>query len=121
MRRSQGQVLDNEAFTAVHPTMSAAESISPVPFVVPADLPVDSWQYRYLKRIVDLVGGFVLLALFLIPGLVIALAILISSPYPVFYSEQRVGRSGVPFRIWKFRSMRPHTPHRPHLLHWRMD
>lgn len=121
MRRSQGQVVYNEPFTAVHTATGAAESISPVPFVVPVELPVDSWHYQYLKRAIDVAGGLVMLAVFLIPGVLIALAILITSPYPVFYSEERVGRNGVPFRIWKFRSMRPHTPRRAQVLQWRVD
>ena len=70
-----------------------------------------------------------MIAVFLVPGTLIALAILLTSPYPVFYSEERIGRGGVPFRIWKFRSMRPHATvqriavlHSEHVvLQWRMD
>src|SRR5439155_12982450 len=47
------------------------------------------------------------------------------SPHPVFYCEQPIERYGVPFRIFKSRSMRPHPPHRSHsdgvVLQWRMD
>jgi exopolysaccharide production protein ExoY len=125
MRRSQGQVVYEEPFVAVHEISGAAEGVVPAPFVVPAELPVDSWHYRYIKRMLDVIGGLVMLAVFLIPGVLIALAILITSPYPVFYSEMRVGRYGVPFRIWKFRSMRPHGSYRSHgdgvVLQWRMD
>ena len=121
MRRSQGQVVYDEPFIDVQEISGTAESIPSAPFVVQADLPIDSWHYRYLKRTLDVVGGLAMLAVFLIPGVLIALAILLTSPYPVFYSEQRVGRNGVPFRIWKFRSMRPHAPPRAHVLQWRMD
>ena len=38
--------------------------------------------------------------------LVIAIAIRIDSPGPVFYRQERIGRHGVPFRIHKFRTMR---------------
>jgi Undecaprenyl-phosphate galactose phosphotransferase WbaP len=37
--------------------------------------------------------------------LLIALAIKIDSPGPVFYTQRRVGRGGAEFRAWKFRSM----------------
>ena len=37
--------------------------------------------------------------------LIIALAIVIDDPGPVFYRQVRVGRGGKPFRIFKFRSM----------------
>jgi lipopolysaccharide/colanic/teichoic acid biosynthesis glycosyltransferase len=44
------------------------------------------------------------------PGLLlIALAIKLDSPGPVFFRQERVGRYGQPFRIHKFRTMR-HEP-----------
>jgi len=129
MRRSQGQVIYDEPFTTTQGISGAAEDVVTVPLVIPGELPVESWHYRYLKRMLDVAGGLVMLAVCLIPGVLIALAILITSPYPVFYSEERVGRNGVPFRIWKFRSMRPHaSSHRmlgTHsegvVLRWRME
>jgi len=123
MRRLQGQAVYDEPFVAMHEASAAAEMAAPPPFVVPAGL--DSWHYRYVKRTVDVLGALLILALFLVPGLLIALAILITSPYPVFYCEERIGRFGVPFRIFKFRSMRPHSSLRDRsdgvVLHWRMD
>jgi lipopolysaccharide/colanic/teichoic acid biosynthesis glycosyltransferase len=62
-----------------------------------------------VKRAFDLLLaglGLVVLAPLL---LVIALAIKLDTPGPVFYRQQRVGRHGVPFRIHKFRTMR-HEP-----------
>ena len=121
MRRSQRQVVYDESVIDVQEISNPAENIAALPLVVPETLPVDSLRYRYLKRALDVVGGLAMLAIFLVPGILIALAILITSPYPVFYSEVRIGRNGAPFRIWKFRSMRPHVPHRAHVLQWRMD
>lgn len=121
MRRSQRQVVYDETFIAVPEISGVVENVAAVPLVVPEALPVDSLRYRYLKRAFDVVGGLAMLFVFLVPGALIALAILLTSPYPVFYSEERIGRNGVPFRIWKFRSMRPHVPRRAHVLHWRMD
>ena len=37
--------------------------------------------------------------------LLIALAVVIDDPGPVFYRQVRIGRDGKPFRIFKFRSM----------------
>jgi exopolysaccharide biosynthesis polyprenyl glycosylphosphotransferase len=60
---------------------------------------------RAFKRAEDLViGGLAsLLALLLVPF--IALAIKLDSPGPVFYSHERIGKRGKPFRMYKFRSM----------------
>jgi lipopolysaccharide/colanic/teichoic acid biosynthesis glycosyltransferase len=40
-------------------------------------------------------------------GALIALLVKLEDGGPVFYTQLRVGRGGVPFRGWKFRSMRP--------------
>jgi lipopolysaccharide/colanic/teichoic acid biosynthesis glycosyltransferase len=55
---------------------------------------------RALDLVASLVGSLLLLPLFVVVALVVA-----SDGGPVFYRQQRVGRHGVPFRIWKFRTM----------------
>lgn len=70
-----------------------------------AVLRANSFSYRFGKRAFDIFVSAFLLILFLPLGLAIALAIKISSPGPIFYCEERVGRFRVPFRIFKFRSM----------------
>lgn len=58
------------------------------------------------KRIFDLVMA-VLMLLFWWPFiLIIVLLILISSGAPVFYRQERIGKNGIPFRIFKFRTMK---------------
>jgi lipopolysaccharide/colanic/teichoic acid biosynthesis glycosyltransferase len=57
------------------------------------------------KRLFDLLGSALAL-LVLAPLLVlVALAVRLDSPGPVFFRQQRVGRHGAPFRIHKFRTM----------------
>ena len=127
MRRPQGQAVYNESLVAVCEVPDVADDFAAVRIEVPDQLPVESWHYRYFKRTFDIVGALLMLAVFLIPGALIALAILLTSPYPVFYSEERIGRNGVPFRIWKFRSMCPHeavhrnTQGERVVLQWRME
>lgn len=59
----------------------------------------------FLKRAMDIViSGGALLVLWPVLAL-IALAIKIDDPGPVFYRQVRVGRHGKPFRIFKFRTM----------------
>ena len=58
------------------------------------------------KRLFDILVSLLGLALLLLPGLLVALAIRLGSPGPVFFRQERVGRFGRPFRIHKFRTMR---------------
>ena len=59
-----------------------------------------------MKRAFDLVFSLVILILFLPFGLIISILILFSSPGGVFYRQERIGKNGVPFMLYKFRSMR---------------
>lgn len=60
---------------------------------------------RLLKRAEDLVFGGII-ALVLLPFLpLIALAIKLDSPGPVFFKHERIGLRGKPFHMYKFRSM----------------
>lgn len=58
-----------------------------------------------LKRIMDLLGGIVLLILLAIPMVIIALMIKLDSEGPVFYRQERVTTYGKHFKIHKFRTM----------------
>ena len=59
----------------------------------------------FLKRVMDIViSGGALLVIWPVL-LLIALAIKIDDPGPVFYRQVRVGRNGKTFRIFKFRTM----------------
>jgi lipopolysaccharide/colanic/teichoic acid biosynthesis glycosyltransferase len=63
-------------------------------------------RVAYLKRFFDL-SAAVLGLLFLLPLLaLLALAVKLSGPGPVFFRQERVGRFGHHFRIFKFRTMR---------------
>jgi putative colanic acid biosynthesis UDP-glucose lipid carrier transferase len=59
-----------------------------------------------LKRLIDILGALTGL-LFLSPFLVIvATLICLDSPGPAFFRQRRTGLDGVPFLIYKFRTMR---------------
>ena len=63
-----------------------------------------------LKRVLDVLGstvGLLILSPFLLG---IAVAIKLDSPGPTFFRQQRIGRGGRPFRIFKFRSMVADAP-----------
>lgn len=57
------------------------------------------------KRAMDIVISAGALCVLWPLFLVIALAIVVGDPGPVFYRQVRIGRGGKPFRIFKFRTM----------------
>lgn len=57
------------------------------------------------KRVLDFIVSAAALAVLWPLLAVIAFAVKIDSPGPVLYRQERVGRNGKPFRIFKFRSM----------------
>ena len=68
--------------------------------------PLDNLGWAMLKRGMDIVGSIVLILLTSPFMLVIALGVKLSSPGPVLFKQERVGRNKKIFRMWKFRSMR---------------
>ena len=68
--------------------------------------PFTLWWRLVLKRVVDFAGTAVGLILVAPIMAIIALAIKLDSWGPVFYGQERVGRFGEIFKIYKFRTMR---------------
>lgn len=58
-----------------------------------------------IKRLIDIMGALVGLAITGLLLLPIGLAIKLDNPGPILYSQTRCGLNGQYFRIWKFRSM----------------
>ncbi|WP_269844766.1 undecaprenyl-phosphate glucose phosphotransferase [Methyloprofundus sedimenti] len=58
-----------------------------------------------LKRIFDVVVGFLILCVILVPMIIIALAIKVTSPGNVLFKQRRYGFRGEEIVVWKFRSM----------------
>jgi len=63
-----------------------------------------------MKRLFDLVSSALGMIVLALPLLVVALAVKLTSPGPVLYWSDRVGRHNRIFRMPKFRSMRTDTP-----------
>ena len=83
---------------------------------IPTDHISDAWllfhslnrtkvYYRHFKRITDLGLAALGLALTWPLWVLIAAAIKVDSPGPVFFRQERLGKDGKPFHILKFRTM----------------
>lgn len=93
-----------------------------------AEMRVYSLRYALVKRALDVLLSGILMVLLLPLILVVASCIRFSSPGSILYTEKRIGRFGIPFTIYKFRTM--HTAEyirdvmklemtEEHLAHWR--
>lgn len=58
-----------------------------------------------IKRILDITVALLLLLLAIPFAVLIALAIVLDSPGPVFFAHTRIGKANRTFRLWKFRTM----------------
>jgi lipopolysaccharide/colanic/teichoic acid biosynthesis glycosyltransferase len=70
------------------------------------DAPVGRrFAYRWVKRGIDVLGSLVCLLVLAPLFLVVAVLVKWTSPGPVFYAWDVIGRGGRPFRGYKFRTM----------------
>jgi lipopolysaccharide/colanic/teichoic acid biosynthesis glycosyltransferase len=65
----------------------------------------ENWSYLFLKRLFDFLFALMLLTLTSPLALLVALAIKLTSPGPIFYRSLRLGQNLKPFQVYKFRTM----------------
>jgi exopolysaccharide biosynthesis polyprenyl glycosylphosphotransferase len=80
------------------------DSIQGNPMLVLSSTPELSWELL-CKGLMDRVGSFIAILVSLPFWFVVAVLIKLQSPGPVFYKQERAGRYGKPFWMWKFRTM----------------
>ncbi len=77
--------------------------------VLPLDHAAIGSFWPFAKRTMDIfISGIGLIVLALLFP-ILALAIYVDSPGPIFYTQERVGKGGRIFRLFKFRSMVPNA------------
>jgi lipopolysaccharide/colanic/teichoic acid biosynthesis glycosyltransferase len=72
--------------------------------------------YNNTKRLIDIIGALVGLAIMAILLIPLVIAIKLDSSGPIFYQQNRCGLKGKIFRIWKFRSMYVDAAQKKHLV-----
>jgi lipopolysaccharide/colanic/teichoic acid biosynthesis glycosyltransferase len=122
-----GLAIEVEVESSPDPVLDLSESARPLiidlvrPDVAPPGTPVveraplaplgevgllaaDRWQLA-TKRLIDIVGSLLLIVGLAPIMLVIAIAIPLTSVGPAIYTQRRIGKRGIPFTMFKFRSM----------------
>ena len=62
-------------------------------------------KQAFLKRAMDIAGGLVGCLVCALLVIVVGPVIYISSPGPIFFTQERIGKNGKHFKMYKFRSM----------------
>lgn len=88
------------------PTRPYTEDLLGLPVINIRRVPLNGGFNRFIKRVSDIVGSFLLIILFSPVMLVVALAVRFSSKGPVIYKQERVGLHNRNFVMYKFRSMK---------------
>ena len=73
--------------------------------VITASMNYASTTQLLAKRGMDILGGLVGCIITLIVTILVGPAIRIASPGPIFFTQERIGRNGRKFKMYKFRSM----------------
>jgi exopolysaccharide biosynthesis polyprenyl glycosylphosphotransferase len=84
--------------------------IAGIPLIVDQRTPAPGLARAVVRRVADLALCIPGLALSLPVFLVTSIAIKLDSAGPVFFRQNRIGKNGRLFRLWKFRSMREDAP-----------
>lgn len=87
------------------PPSVVALQAAPVHPVLIENPSASSWSLSRFKRFFDVSAALFILAILAVPMLAIALCIRLSSHGPALFVQNRVGRGGRLFGIYKFRSM----------------
>lgn len=66
---------------------------------------------HFFKRLIDLLLSFLAIVVLIPVWIILAIAIFINDPGPIFFTQKRVGKNKKIFKILKFRTMKTSTPH----------
>lgn len=72
--------------------------------------PQEGWQYLF-KRLIDIIMASVFIVLTFPVMLLAVIAIKLSSPGPILFTQDRVGRNKRIFKLYKFRTMENNAEH----------
>jgi putative colanic acid biosysnthesis UDP-glucose lipid carrier transferase len=77
-----------------------------IPIVNVREVPLDSYMARLRKRAFDFCFSLFAIIMLFPLFIVLVIAIKVDSKGPIFYRPTRIGKRGMPIRVYKFRSMR---------------
>ena len=88
------------------PSNPQFDNIEGIPLMNIRHIPLDNWMNAAAKRTLDIVGSLALIICTSPIMLIAAIGVRLSSPGPIIFKQERVGRNKKTFLMYKFRSMR---------------
>ncbi len=79
-------------------------AIFSIPLVRISQEQMEPWEFS-LKRLFDIIVSFVAMLILSPIYIAVASVVKLTSKGPVFYKQERIGKNGKPFSMYKFRSM----------------
>lgn len=73
--------------------------------VLSSSINIATERQAFLKRAMDIAGGLVGSILTVLLTIIVGPIIYAKSPGPIFFSQERIGKNGKKFKMYKFRSM----------------
>lgn len=100
------KVLAVPAICGIFKSERQVRQLGMLPMIDIRSTPLDHFSARLLKRATDILLSILFILLFSPVMLFAAIGVKLSSPGPVLFRQERVGKSNRVFTIYKFRSMR---------------
>lgn len=92
-------------YTKYLPTKPYIDEIEGIPLINIRKVPLDNMLNSFVKRAFDCAVSFIALILFSPILLITAIGVKLTSPGPIIYKQERIGRNKKTFHMYKFRSM----------------
>ena len=97
-------------YNRVIPSRPYMEDIDGLPVINIRHVPLTNTLNMLAKRVVDIIGSIFLIIFFSPVMLIATIAIKLTSPGPVIFTQERVGLRNRTFKMYKFRSMEMQKP-----------
>ena len=88
------------------PSNPQFDELEGIPLLNFRRIPLDNWANAFCKRAMDIAGALALIIVSSPVMLLCAIGVKLSSPGPLIFKQERIGRDKKPFYMYKFRSMR---------------
>ncbi len=92
-------------YQSLFPSNPYTEDVQGIPVINIRYVPLTNSFNRLAKRLVDIIGSLIAIIIFSPIMLVAAIAVKATSEGPIIYKQERIGLNGVPFMMFKFRTM----------------